>query len=77
MLGALSVLYNQQAQTEPTLTQFQTWKSKFSMKFDSMFEEAYRERVFLENVEKINAHNAKEHKTYEMGINQFTGLTQE
>lgn len=77
MLGALSVLYNQQTKTEPTLTQFQTWKSKFSMKFDSMFEEAYRERVFLENVEKINAHNANKHKTYEMGINQFTGLTQE
>ncbi len=46
IMGAVSVLYNQ-AKPEPTLTQFQTWKSKYSVKFDSQFEEAYRERIFL------------------------------
>lgn len=76
IMGALSVLYNQ-TETESTLTAFQSWKGKFNMKFESKFEEAYRERVFLENLEKINTHNINEHKTYELGVNQFTGMTQE
>lgn len=37
----------------------------------------YRNRVFLENVAKINAHNAKSNKNYEMGLNQFSALTTE
>ena len=40
-------------QTQPELSQFQTWKSKFNMKFDSLFEESYREKIFLENIAKI------------------------
>lgn len=76
VLGAVSVLYNQ-TQTESTLTEFQSWKLKFNMKFDSMFEEAFRERIFLENLAKINLHNANEHNTYTLGLNQFSALTQE
>lgn len=76
VIGAVSVLVNQ-TQSEPQLTQFQSWKAKFGKKFDSLFEESYRERIFLENLAKINIHNANEHKTYEMGINQFSDLTQE
>ena len=37
----------------------------------------YREKIFLENLAKINTHNSKEYKTYEMGVNQFTAMTQE
>ena len=76
VLGAVSVLYNQ-TQTESTLTEFQSWKLKHSIKFDSMFEEAYRERIFLENLAKIQLHNANEHNTYTLGLNQFSALTQE
>lgn len=76
VMSAVSVLYNQ-TQTETTLTEFQSWKSKYNTKFESMFEEAYRERIFMENLAKIKTHNANEHKTYEMGVNQFTSLTQE
>jgi hypothetical protein len=47
------------------------------MKFESMFEESYRERIFLENLAKIKLHNINEHKTYEMGVNQFSALTEE
>ncbi len=32
VMGAVSVLYNQ-TQTESTLTEFQSWKAKFNMKF--------------------------------------------
>lgn len=46
IMGTISVLYNQ-TQAEPQLTQFQIWKKNFSVKYDSIFEEAYRERVFL------------------------------
>jgi C1A family cysteine protease len=42
-----------------------------------MFEEAYRERIFMENLAKIQLHNINEHKTYELGVNQFTALTEE
>ena len=76
VMGALSVLYTQ-TKPESNLTEFQSWKAKFNMKFDSMFEEAYREKIFLANLAKINAHNLNQYKTYEMGINQFSALTDE
>lgn len=76
VLGAVSVMYNQ-TQTESTLSEFQSWKLKHNIKFDSMFEESYRERIFLENLAKIQLHNANEHNTYTMGLNQFSALTQE
>jgi hypothetical protein len=76
VMGAVSVLYTQTG-TESTLNEFQSWKSKFNMKFDSMFEESYRERIFLENLAKIKLHNANEHKTYRIGFNQFSALTEE
>ncbi len=76
VMGALSVLYNQ-TKPESDLTEFQSWKAKYNMKFDSMFEEAYREKIFLANLAKINLHNSNEYKTYEMGLNQFSALTQE
>ena len=41
-----------------------------------MIEEKYRERVFAENLAKIEAHNAQ-NSAYEMGVNQFTHLTQD
>ena len=76
VMGALSVLYTQ-TKPESNLTEFQSWKAKYNMKFDSMFEEAYREKIFLANLAKINLHNLNEHKTYEMGLNQFSALTDE
>lgn len=76
VMGALSVLYTQ-TKTESNLTEFQSWKAQYNMKFESMFEESYRERIFLENLAKIRLHNVNEHKTYEMGVNQFSALTEE
>ena len=76
VLGAAAVLYAQ-PQPQADLTDFQSWKTQYGVKYDSMFEEAYRERVFLENIAKINLHNANEHNTYRMGINQFTAMTEE
>jgi len=76
LAGALSVFLTT-AQPESNVSEFASWKSEFNMKFNSEVEEAYRERVFLQNLAKINAHNSKNDQTYKMGINQFTGMTQE
>ena len=70
-----AVLFTQHG--APAQNEFQVWKQKFGMKYESMFEEAYRERVFLENLAEIKTHNSNEFRTYDMGVNQFTGMTQE
>lgn len=56
---------------------FESYKKTYGLKFDSTFEEKYRERVFAENLAKIEAHNSQNGNSYEMGINQFSHLTQE
>lgn len=76
IVGILTALFTGM-KPQPELTEFQQWKQKFNVEFDSMFEEAYREKVFLENLEKIKLHNSNEHRTYDEGINQFTAMTQE
>jgi len=57
--------------------EFEAWKTKFSVKFNSEMENAYREKIFLENLAKMHAHNSDEFRTYSMGINQFSALTEE
>lgn len=76
VLGALSVVYNQ-TQTQPEASNFESWKLKFGIKYESQFENAYRERIFLENIAKIELHNTNEHNSYRMGVNQFSALTDE
>jgi C1A family cysteine protease len=75
VLAMAAVLFNQHA--APAQNEFQLWKQRFGMKFESMFEEAYRERVFFQNLADIKAHNSNQYRTYDMGVNQFTGMTQE
>ena len=76
ILGLASVLFMNQG-VDNKLSEFESWKLKFGVKYDSMFEDAYRERVFLENLAEIKAHNSNAFRTYDQGINQFTALTQE
>jgi C1A family cysteine protease len=75
IIAVAALLFNQHA--APVQNDFQVWKQDFGIKYESMFEEAYRERVFLENLAQIKLHNSNEFKTYTKGINQFTGMTQE
>ena len=53
------------------------WKTIHNIQFESAFENTYREKVFLENLAKITFHNQQNSKSYEMGLNQFSALTQE
>jgi len=74
-IGAAALLLSQNQGTK--VSQFEAWKAEHGMNFASQFENAYRERIFLETVAKIEAHNADKHRTYDMGLNQFSALTQE
>ena len=76
VVSAAALLFTQ-VQPQVEGTDFQTWKSTYGVKYESMFEESYREKVFLENLAKINIHNKNSEATYKMGVNQFTALTQE
>ena len=69
------VAHNNKA--KPSHLSFNEYKNTFGISFDSKIEEKYRERVYAENVAKIEAHNAQNGNSYEMGVNQFSHLTQE
>lgn len=58
-------------------SQFETFKTQHNKVYASLEEEQYRKSIFLMNVAQIEAHNSQAAKTYTMGINQFTDLTQE
>ena len=74
-IGAAAMLLNNQASSK--VSEFDTWKARHGIVYTSTFENAYRERIFLENLAKIEAHNADKTQTYTQGLNQFSALTQE
>ena len=76
IITAVSVIFTQVG-VKTEVSAFEQWKATHNIKFDSAFENAYREKVFLENFAKITLHNQQKSKTYEMGVNQFSALTQE
>ena len=76
VITAASVLFTQ-VDRNSVVSEFEAWKAHHGIKYESAFENAYREKVFLENKLKVELHNADKYKTYEMGLNQFSALTQE
>jgi len=76
VITAATVLFAQVDRT-PAISEFEAWKAEYGVNFESAFENAYRERVFLENKAKIAIHNADKTQTYEMGVNKFTAHTAE
>lgn len=76
VITAASVIFTQ-VDRNSAVSEFEAWKAHHSIKYSSSFENAYREKVFLENKLKAELHNADKFKTYEMGLNQFSALTQE
>lgn len=49
ILGVISVIYTQYY-AKPELTSFDNWMNQYNVKYNSVFERAYRERIFLENL---------------------------
>ena len=60
IVGVISVLYCQK-NVETKLLSFENWINWYNVKYDSMFERAYRERIFLENLAEIEFHNKGKH----------------
>mgnify|MGYP003417914708 FL=1 len=75
VIGAAAVLLN--VQNTPQVSEFESWKSAHGVKYASEFENKYREKIFLENLAKVNSHNSNKYRTYDMGVNQFTAMTTE
>ena len=73
-IAVFGILYGQEGTSSSS--EFESWKGKYGVVYSSEFENAYRERVFIDNLAKIKLHNARGDKTYEMGLNQFSALTQ-
>lgn len=76
VITAASVIFTQ-VDRNSAVSEFEAWKAHHGIKYSSSFENAYREKVFLENKLKVELHNADKFKTYEQGLNQFSALTQE
>ena len=50
------------------------WKQKFGHSW-SPEEDTYRKIIYNKNIEIIQRHNSNSSKSYTMGVNQFTALT--
>jgi len=55
---------------------YNSWKSKHKVKVGAS-EDDYRFKVFSSNYDHINKHNKNSNKTYKLGLNDFSHLTQE
>lgn len=55
---------------------FEMFKHKYAKKYNAN-EEAYRFKVFKDNVEMIKKHNADSKYTYKLGMNHFGDMTHE
>jgi hypothetical protein len=53
---------------------FEMFKHKYAKKYNAN-EEAYRFKVFKDNVEMIKKHNADNKYTYKLGMNLFGDMT--
>jgi len=61
-------------------TMFDAWKNEFGVIFETVQEEERRFLIFIENLEKILAHNAEYEvgmHTHRLGLNKFAHLTGE
>jgi hypothetical protein len=56
---------------------WEEYKQTYDKTYSTQKEDRYRERVWMSNVEVINLHNRNKERTYDMGVNQFTDLTDE
>jgi cathepsin H len=57
--------------------QFFMFKAQFGKEYSSASELAYRQRIFAETLQKVNAHNADKTQTYTLAINKFSDMTAE
>jgi len=61
----------------PNSDSFEQYKATYQKIYSKEGEESYRRIIFLKNLVKIAEHNTNPSNTYQMGVNQFTDLTNE
>ena len=57
------------------LEEWELWKNKHAKEYADAFKELYRLKVWSENIQLIQKHNADPSHSYKLGPNQFTDLT--
>lgn len=76
LLAGITSVFLYSTSHQKHIMKFDEWAAIHGKTYESEWERFYREKVFNENVAKIEMHNSDETQTYKMGINQFTDLTQ-
>ncbi|KAM7263428.1 hypothetical protein ACFE04_001111 [Oxalis oulophora] len=68
------------ARSVPDLTisqKYEQWMASHGRVYKDIAEKEKRFKIFKENVQHIESHNADSSKTYKLGVNEFADLTNE
>jgi hypothetical protein len=79
-LGVFNYAPQKSTQSAEELYQFKIEFDNFKLQFNKKYqveEEAFRFKIFKQNINKINQHNSDSTQTFLMGVNQFTDMTNE
>ena len=61
--------------SQEELEAYKAFKTKYSKSYASLSENAFRFEIFRNNLELINAHQAKSGETFSLAVNQFADLS--
>lgn len=64
-----------QLNSREVVSEFEQWKSTYGLEYPR-HEYSYREAIFKANLIKMKEHNSNPSRTYDIGINQFSAMTQ-
>lgn len=77
LVGVLvGLFHHHSSQHQHHASDFEEWKKVHGIHYCTA-ENFFREAVFYSNVQKVQEHNANPSRTYDMGINHLSALTQE
>ena len=77
LVAAATVLYTLEPSINQEKSQYLAYLKKFGKTIPNAEELVYRSRLFAEYVAKMEKHNSDPTQKWQMGINQFSDLTQE
>ncbi|GMI77663.1 senescence-associated gene 12 [Hibiscus trionum] len=76
VLGILASQASARSVPEASMSdKFEQWMASYGRAYQDSSEKDKRFRIFKENVEYIESHNADTTKKYKLGVNEFTDLT--
>ena len=76
-LISVSIYYFASPQQTSTFTEYAKWKHDFNIEYDSVFEDFYRQGLFMKKKSLIELHNKNKSNSYTRGFNQFSAITPE